>query len=87
VVRNTAVQGSLSIAFLVLTLIVIVAAILVTIKNVRTHRADTTEDPEIPSKIYEPAGLIPTPAEKALAKEWEDYEAGQAPAGSEKAGA
>jgi carbon starvation protein len=87
VVRNTAVQGSLSIVFLVLTLIVIVAAILVTIKNVRTHRADTTEDPEIPSKIYEPAGLIPTASEKALAKEWEDYEAGQASTGSEKAGA
>lgn len=76
VIRNTAVQGTLSVVFLVLTLIVVVAAVLVTIRNVRTHRPDTTEDPEVPSKIYAPAGIIATPSEKALVKEWEDYEAG-----------
>ncbi|WP_291278032.1 carbon starvation CstA family protein [Galactobacter sp.] len=76
VVRNTAVQGTLSVAFLLLALIVVVAATVITIKNIRTKRPDTTEDPEIPSKIFAPAGLLPTPSEKALLKEWEAYEPG-----------
>ena len=90
VVRNTAVQGTLSVVFLVLTLIVVVAAIGVTVKSLRTHRVETTEDPEVPSRIFAPAGLIASPSERALEREWEAYTAvpdavGAAAAGSSPA--
>lgn len=73
VVRNSAIQGTLSIVFVVLSIIVILAAIIATWRAWQ-HRNDpapaSTEDPEVPSKIYAPAGLIPTPAERELEREW-----------------
>ena len=70
VVRNTTVQGTLSVVFVVLTLIVLVAAIIVTVRAAMGHRGGNTEDPRIESKIFAPAGLVPTPAEKELEAQW-----------------
>lgn len=75
VVRNTAIQGWLSVIFVVLSIIVIATALLATIKAFR-NRADGTavkdnEDPARPSRVYAPAGLIPTPSERELMAEWE----------------
>ncbi|MGV8845622.1 carbon starvation CstA family protein [Tessaracoccus sp.] len=70
VVRNTGVQGWLSVIFLVLSLIVIGSAIIATIKAYPNGGGTSTEDPEIPSKIYAPAGLLPTSAERELEKAW-----------------
>ena len=50
VVRNTFVQGTLSIVFLVLSVIVIIAAIIATIRAF-PHGGPDTEDPALPSRI------------------------------------
>jgi carbon starvation protein len=75
VVRNTAIQGWLSVIFVVLTIIVIATAVLATVKAFRDRaagRATTdNEDPAVPSRVFAPAGLVPTTAERELAAEWE----------------
>ncbi|UYQ78068.1 carbon starvation protein A [Glutamicibacter sp. JL.03c] len=75
VVRNTGVQGWLSVLFLLLTAVVIVTAIMATLKAKKNGGGNNTEDPAVPSKMYAPAGLISTPAEKQLAKEWKQVPA------------
>ncbi|MFD5278637.1 carbon starvation CstA family protein [Pseudarthrobacter sp. NPDC058362] len=75
VVRNTAIQGWLSVIFVVLSIIVITTAVLATIKAFRSHSTGqpvpTNEDPALPSRVFAPAGLVPTPAERQLLAEWE----------------
>ncbi|MGB3371188.1 MAG: carbon starvation CstA family protein, partial [Rhodococcus sp. (in: high G+C Gram-positive bacteria)] len=70
VIRNTFIQGTLSIIFAVLVLIVVAAGTLVCIKAVRGGDVEDNEDPEVPSKIFGPAGFIPTAAEKEIQSEW-----------------
>ena len=70
VVRNTFVQGSLSIIFVVLSLIVIATAILVTIRAIKAGGGPSKEDPAVASRIFAPASVLPNAAEKALVKEW-----------------
>jgi carbon starvation protein len=74
VVRNTAIQGWLSVIFVVLSIIVIATAILATAKAFRNHQAGIPsmdhEDQARPSRVFAPAGLIPTPAERELMAEW-----------------
>jgi carbon starvation protein len=71
VVHNTAVQGTLSVVFVVLTLIVLVASIIATIRAARGHRGKDTEDPRVESQIFAPSGLVPTPLERELQQEWD----------------
>ncbi|MBT2533232.1 carbon starvation protein A [Arthrobacter sp. ISL-48] len=75
VVRNTMIQGWLSIIFVVLSIIVIVTAILATIKAFRNSTAGTInvdhEDEARSSRVFAPAGLIPTAAERELMAEWD----------------
>lgn len=73
VVFNTAVQGSLSILFVVCGLIVMVVATLKTIQALRGQGIIDTEDPELPSRIFAPSGLLPNAAERDLQKEWEAF--------------
>jgi carbon starvation protein len=74
VVRNTAIQGWLSVIFVVLSIIVIAMAVVSAIKAFRNQQAgipnEDNEDPARPSRVFAPAGLIPTPAEKELLAEW-----------------
>jgi carbon starvation protein len=74
VVRNTAIQGWLSVIFVVLSIIVIATAVLATAKAFRNHQAGIAntdnEDEARPSRVFAPAGLIPTPAERELMAEW-----------------
>jgi carbon starvation protein len=70
VVRNTFVQGTLSILFMVLTIIVIAMAVVATLKSYRTRGVPENEDPRVESRIYAPAGIISTPAEKELEAQW-----------------
>lgn len=72
VVRNTTVQGTLSVVFVVLTLIVLVAAIVASIRAARGHRGVDTEDPRVESRIFAPAGLVPTPHERELQAAWDE---------------
>lgn len=74
VVRNTAIQGWLSVIFVVLSIIVITTAVLATVKAFRDRAAGKptkdNEDPAVPSRVFAPAGLVPTTAERGLAAEW-----------------
>lgn len=73
VIRNTMVQGTLSIIFVVLTLIVVLMAVLEVIRAAKGHQKETRENPYIESRIFAPAGLTATDAEKKLEKEWADF--------------
>ncbi|UGT38713.1 carbon starvation protein A [Nocardia yamanashiensis] len=71
VVRNTFIQGTLSIVFAVLVLIVAIVGLLVVLKAIRNGGGETTETPEEPSKIFGPSSFLATPAEKEVQKEWD----------------
>ena len=71
VVRNTMVQGILSILFVTLAIIVIITAIVATIKAARRGADDSSEDEAVPSKIFAPASLMATPAEKEIQEQWD----------------
>ncbi|WP_430591660.1 carbon starvation CstA family protein [Humidisolicoccus flavus] len=71
VIRNTAVQGTLSILFVVLAIVVIIAAIVQTVKAFRAGGAESTEDPAVASARWAPAGFLATKEEKALQAEWD----------------
>ncbi|GAA3651526.1 carbon starvation CstA family protein [Microbacterium marinilacus] len=69
-VRNTAIQGTLSIIFLVLAAIVIAAAVIQVVKAFRATEVVDNEDEAVPSQRFAPAGLFATAEERALEKEW-----------------
>ncbi|MBJ8343738.1 carbon starvation CstA family protein [Antrihabitans sp. YC2-6] len=71
IVRNTFIQGTLSIVFATLTLVVALAGAYVCYKAIRAGGSQTTESPEEPSKIFAPTGFIPTAAEREVQKEWD----------------
>jgi carbon starvation protein len=71
VMRNTAVQGTLSIVFVTLAIVVIVMATIVTIKAIRAGGGEDTEDAPVASRRYAPAGFLPSSAERDLEKQWE----------------
>ena len=70
VVRNTFIQGTLSIIFVTLTVIVIGAALIATIRSLSAGGRPSAEEPPVPSRIYVPSGFFPVPAERELEKEW-----------------
>jgi carbon starvation protein len=70
VVRNTFIQGTLSIIFVTLTVIVIGAALIATIRSLGAGGRPSAEEPPVPSRIYAPSGFFPVPAERELEKEW-----------------
>lgn len=70
VVRNTAVQGSLSILFVTLTLIVVVAAVIQVVKAWKNDGGQTTEDRPVVSATFAGAGAISSAEEKELEKQW-----------------
>jgi carbon starvation protein len=71
VIRNTFIQGTLSIVFAVLVCIVVVAGVAVALKAIRGEGRPLSEDDPAPSRIFAPSGLIPTAAEKEVTKQWE----------------
>ena len=72
VVRNTFVQGTLSVIFVLLALIVLIMSVIVTIKAFRNGGGPDMEDAPVPSRRYAPAGFITTPSEKNLEKQWDE---------------
>ncbi|RAV14591.1 carbon starvation protein A [Mycolicibacterium sp. GF69] len=71
VIRNTFIQGTLSIVFALLVLIVFIAGVIMVIRTLRGTALPTTEDEPVPSRIFGPAGLITTKPEKEVAKQWD----------------
>jgi carbon starvation protein len=82
VIRNTFVQGTLSIIFATLVIIVVLAAIVVCIRSVRAGGMPTTEEPDEPSHFFAPAGFITTPAEKEVAAQWAESGLKPVPSGT-----
>lgn len=82
VVRNTAVQGTLSIVFVTLAIIVIAAAVVSTIRSVRAGGGENLEDTPVASRRFAPAGFLATPAERELEKQWAEVPAASQPARS-----
>ena len=74
VVRNTAIQGWLSVIFVVLSIIVITTALIATSKAFRNAKAGlpttSNEDPALPSRVFAPAGPAPTESERELMARW-----------------
>ncbi|XVX18954.1 carbon starvation CstA family protein [Actinomycetota bacterium] len=70
VVFNTMVQGTLSVIFAVLVLIVVLSAIVVCIKALRAGGLPTSEEEDVPSQIFAPRSFLPTAAEKEVLAEW-----------------
>ncbi|ORW43058.1 carbon starvation protein CstA [Mycobacterium paraense] len=71
VIRNTFIQGTLSILFALVVVIVFAAGVVVAVKAIRGGGRPLTEDEPVPSKRFAPSGLIPTPAERELQKQWD----------------
>jgi carbon starvation protein len=70
VVRNTLIQGTLSIVFATVVVIVVLAAIVVIFKAIRGGGMPLTEDDPVPSKIFAPSGMIPTAEERKVQRQW-----------------
>jgi carbon starvation protein len=71
VIRNTFIQGTLSIVFAVLVVIVVAAGVVMALKAIRGSGRPLTEDEPVPSRIFAPSGLIPTATEKEVQKQWD----------------
>jgi len=72
VIRNTYIQGVLSILFALVVVIVFVAGIIVAINAIRGGSRPLTEDDPVPSKRFAPAGMIPTAAERDVQRLWDE---------------
>jgi len=71
VIRNTFIQGTLSIVFAVLVIIVVAAGVIMAFKAIRGTGRPLTEDEPVPSRIFAPSGLLATTAEKEVQKQWD----------------
>ncbi|AHC24913.1 MULTISPECIES: carbon starvation CstA family protein [Mycobacteriaceae] len=72
VIRNTFIQGTLSIVFAVLVIIVVAAGVVMALRSIRGAGRPLTEDDAVPSRIFAPSGLLATDAEKEVQKEWDE---------------
>ncbi|MHA7652741.1 carbon starvation CstA family protein [Mycobacterium sp. ML4] len=71
VVRNAFVQGTLSVVFATVVVVVVVAGIVLASKALRGAGRPLTEDEPVHSRRFAPSGLIPTAAERDVQRRWE----------------
>ncbi|MCX2929829.1 carbon starvation protein A [Mycobacterium sp. CVI_P3] len=71
VIRNTFIQGTLSIVFAVLVIIVFAAGVVMSLRAIRGSGRPLTEDTPVPSKIFGPSSLIATSLEKEVQEQWD----------------
>ena len=71
VIRNTFIQGTLSIVFAALVIIVVVAGLMAALRGLRGTGRPLTEDEPVPSRIFAPSGLIPTQVEREVQQQWD----------------
>jgi carbon starvation protein len=71
VIRNTFIQGTLSIVFAALVIIVFVTGLIMALRAVRGTGRPLTEDEPVPSRIFGPSGLIATHNEREVQKQWD----------------
>ena len=73
VIRNQFIDGTLSIIFVVLILLLLGVGIWIALRAIRSGGLPTMEEPDQPTHIFAPASLFATKAEKELGKEWDEY--------------
>jgi carbon starvation protein len=71
VIRNSFIQGTLSIIFASVVVIVLAAAIIVTYRAIRGSGKPLTEDDPVPSRMFAPSGMIPTVVEREVQGRWD----------------
>jgi carbon starvation protein len=71
IVFNSTLNGVLQAVFAVLVVVVVVNAVVVIGRALRAGGLPTTEEPPVPSRLVEPAGLFPTAEEKQAIAEHE----------------
>ncbi len=72
IIHNSFIQGTLSVVFAVLVLIVALVGAVVCVQALRRGESETTETPEVPSKIFGPTGFLATKEEKKVQEEWDE---------------
>ena len=70
VIRNTFIQGTMSIIFVIAVAFVTVCAAIRVAKTLKEQKFTTSEDPYVESKFYAPTHMIATSLEKKLAAEF-----------------
>ncbi|GHS87778.1 putative carbon starvation protein (CstA) [Actinomycetota bacterium] len=71
VVRNSAIQGTLSIVFVVMVAALFASAVVTVVKALRSTEPPTSsEDPPVESRFYAPSHLLATPLEKRVEAEY-----------------
>ncbi|GAB19305.1 carbon starvation protein [Gordonia effusa NBRC 100432] len=70
VVRNTFIQGTLSIVFAVMVLIVVAVGVYCAYRTVSGGGRPLTEDEAEPSHRFAPKSLVPTATEREVARQW-----------------
>jgi carbon starvation protein len=70
VIRNTFVQGTLSIVFAAVVMIVLLVAIIAICNVIRGHGRPLTEDDPVPSTMFAPSGMISSAAEREVQRRW-----------------
>jgi carbon starvation protein len=70
VIRNTFIQGSLSVVFAAVVVIVLVSAITMLVRVIRGGGLPLSEDDPVPSKMFAPSGMIATAGERKLQRQW-----------------
>ncbi len=70
VIRNTFIQGTLSIIFAVLVVIVFVAGVVMVLRSIRGGGIPLSEDEPVPSRLFAPSGLIPSAKEREVQRQW-----------------
>jgi carbon starvation protein len=71
VIRNTFIQGTLSILFASVVVIVFLVGLIVALKAIRGGGRPLSEDDPVPSKRFAPSGLIATSAEREVQSAWD----------------
>jgi len=71
VIRNTFIQGTLSVIFASVVVIVFLAGIIVALKAIRGDGRPLTEDEPVLSKMFAPSGLISTAGEREVQRQWD----------------
>ena len=71
IVRNTMIQGTLSVVFLAMVAFVMICALVRVIQTIRTGDTTTSEDPYQESNFYAPETMIASKLQKKLVAEYE----------------
>ena len=79
VVRNTFIQGTLSIIFVTLAIVVIITAVVATLTSWVSKGGPSAEDPRVESRIFAPSGLVASAEERDIQKQWDALPAADRP--------